>query len=716
MSEGSGSNAPRYTNRLIHETSPYLRDHAHNPVDWYAWGDDAFSEAKKLNKPIHLSVGYHACHWCHVLAAESFEDAETAALMNELFVNIKVDREERPDIDQIYMGAVQALTGGGGWPMTVFLTPDGAPFFGGTYFPPEDRYNLPGFKRVLRSVADAYRERRGEVDRAAGQLLERLRGASLARPEGGELSFDVLNQAFERLDANFDEADGGFGGAPKFPQPMTLQFLVRYAQRVGEPKALHMLEYTLHKMALGGIYDQLGGGFHRYSVDARWLVPHFEKMLYDNAQLASLYLEAYQLTGRPLYRRVAEETLDYVLREMTHEQGGFFSSQDADSLPPAQALGGADVAAGHGHKEEGAFYVWTADEVRDVLGEDAQLFCQIYDVTRRGNFEGKSILNLPRSVDEVARVSGVGVERLEEVRARGRQALYAARAQRPWPARDEKVLTGWNGLMLRAMADAARVLGRDDYREAATRNGAFLLDNLACEGRVLRTWKAGEGGGRAKIQGYLEDYALLADGLLALYAATYAPRWLLAARELADGLLALFWSDEIGGFYDTAHDADVLITRPREVADNAVPAGTSVACEVLLKLARLLDLPEYDARARQVLASLAEPMAHYPTAFGRLLCAADWALAHVREVALVGPQTGADTAALLEVLNREFRPHIVSALLDPEASWAAELTATVPLLRERPLLAGRATAYVCEHFACKLPVNEPGALAEQLSE
>jgi hypothetical protein len=650
------------------------------------------------------------------MSEDNFEDPDTAALMNELFVNIKVDREERPDIDQIYMGAVQALTGGGGWPMTVFLTPEGAPFYGGTYFPPEDRFNMPAFKRVLTSVAAAYRERRGELENAAAQLLERLQGASLARPEAGELSYELLNGAFEKLEANFDDSYGGFGGAPKFPQPMTLQFLARYFMRVGEPRALHMLEYTLHRMALGGIYDQLGGGFHRYSVDAHWLVPHFEKMLYDNAQLALLYVEAFQLTGRPFYRRVAEETLDYVLREMTHPSGAFFSTQDADSLPYEHALSEpAGKGQGHGHKEEGAFYVWSPEEVRDVLGEDAQLFCQIYDVTKRGNFEGKSILNLPRSIDEVARVSGVNAERLEAVRAHGRAALYEARARRPWPALDDKVLTAWNGLMLRAFADAARALGREDYRVAAERNAAFLLDKLVRDGRVLRTWKAGPEGGQAKLQGYLEDYAMLADGLLALYQASYEPRWLLEARRLADELLSLFWSDAIGGFYDSAHDAEALITRPREVADNAVPAGTSVACEVLLKLARLLDLPEYDRRARQVLASLAEPMARYPTAFGRLLCAADFALARVHEVAIVGPRERDDTRALIAELNREFRPNTLSALLDPLAPNAQELALAVPLLRERPMLGEAATAYVCEHFACQMPVAEPQALATQLA-
>ncbi len=697
---------PTYTNRLIHSASPYLVQHAHNPVDWYEWGAEALARAQRQDKPILVSVGYAACHWCHIMSNESFDDEATAALQNELFVNIKVDREERPDLDSVYMAAVQAMSGQGGWPLNVFCLPDGTPFFGGTYFPPDEkaaRYGMSSWKQVLRSVAEAYSTRRDEIAESGRELLEHLgRVATAGAGEAAPPLADILAGAVVALARQFDPRQGGFGGAPKFPQPMTLEFLLRAHLR-GDKRALPMLELTLGKMALGGMYDQLGGGFHRYSVDERWLVPHFEKMLYDNALLARLYVEAFQLTGAPLYARVAHETLGYLLREMTHPEGGFYSTQDADSLP----------YPGAPHAEEGAFYVWSPEEVREQLGEDTALFCQLYDVSRQGNFEGKNILNLPRDPAEVARVTGVSPERLAQVAAAGRERLYAARAMRPQPFRDEKIITAWNAMAIRALAQAAMAFGQSTsagqgYAEAAARSARFLLANLRRpDGRLLRSWKDGRPGPL----GFLEDYALLVDGLLALHAADGAAIWLREALTLADAMLELFWDETIGGLYDTARDQEALVTRPREVGDNATPSGNSVAAEALLRLAALTGNERYRERAEAILAGVAPLLARFPAGFGRMLCAADLAATRIKEVAVIGEPTAADTVALLAPLQQPYRPHLVIARAAPGDAEAPSLT---PLLRERPAIAGRATAYVCEGFVCKLPATTPAELAAQL--
>jgi uncharacterized protein YyaL (SSP411 family) len=678
-------------NRLIHETSPYLRQHAHNPVDWYPWGTEALVKARRENKPILLSIGYAACHWCHVMEHESFEDPSTAALMNENFVSIKVDREERPDLDSIYMDVVQAMTGSGGWPMTVFLTPDLVPFYAGTYFPPTDRPGMPSFQRVLQGVADAYRNRPQEVANTVAQVTHYLQERKL-RPAGDQLlTLDLLDRAVQALPQQFDPRHGGFGRAPKFPQPMISEFLLRQHQRTGDAQALMMVERTLQRMARGGMYDQLGGGFHRYSVDAVWLIPHFEKMLYDNAQLAWVYLAAFQVTGDPFYRRIVEETLDYVLREMTSPEGGFYSTQDADS-----------------EGEEGKFYVWSADEIREALGADnARLFELAYGVTERGNFEGKNILFRGRDPDQVAAEAGVSVEAARTVIERGRKVLFERRSKRAWPGRDEKILTAWNGLMLRAMAEAARVLGREDYRAAAIHAAEFVLDKLGRNGRLLRTYKDGV----VRLNGYLEDYAFFADGLLALYTATFDPRWFKEAHRIVEAMIAWFWDDEIGGFYDTSHDHETLVTRPRDFYDNATPAGNSVAAEVMLRLAGYTGDDDLRQRARKILAPFAEAMAEHPLAFGRLLCALDLYLAEPKEVAIVGDPTAADTRALLDVINRRYRPHLALALAHPGDVAAAQ---AIPLLQDRSALDGKATAYVCRSFACQLPTTEPNELERQL--
>ncbi|HEY4387069.1 MAG TPA: thioredoxin domain-containing protein, partial [Ktedonobacteraceae bacterium] len=578
--DGHDKDHYQYTNRLIHETSPYLLQHAHNPVDWYPWGEEALTKAKQEDKPILLSIGYSACHWCHVMAHESFENEQIAALMNQEYVSIKVDREERPDIDGIYMQAVQAITHQGGWPMTMFLMPDGRPFYGGTYFPPKDRQYgaqmMPGFPRVLLTMANAYREQHAELEEQAESLANFLRQGSSAplkaraARQGTEApAVEMLVQASQSIISEFDERHGGFGLAPKFPNTMSLEFLLRMHlhQQRGEISSeireatahseLEVVESSLRHMAEGGIYDQLGGGFHRYSVDAHWLIPHFEKMLYDNALLSRLYLHTYVVTGEPFYRRIAEETLDYVVREMLSPEGGFYSTQDADS-----------------EGKEGKFFVWTPREVEQILPpEISRTFMRYYDVSAMGNFEGKNILHVSQSEQELAEVEDISLEVLRARLKQGRELLFQAREQRIKPGRDEKILTSWNGLMLRSFAEAARYLNRPDYLQVAQRNATFLLAAMRQNGRLLRTYKDG----RAHLNGYLEDYAFLADGLLALYEASFDPRWFREARELMDQAIVLFADEQHGGFFDTGKDHETLVSRPKDIMDNAIPAGNSIA-------------------------------------------------------------------------------------------------------------------------------------------
>ncbi len=677
-------------NRLGGETSPYLLQHAHNPVDWYPWGEEALARARAEDRPILLSIGYSACHWCHVMERESFENADIARLMNENFVNIKVDREERPDLDNIYMEAVQAMTGQGGWPMTVFLTPDGAPFYGGTYFPPADHMGMPGFTRVLRSVADAYRRSPDEV-RGSAQELRGSLGRSLMGYERGALTTEVAAHAYQGLADAFDSTYGGFGGAPKFPQPMNFEFLLRHYHRTNEPHALEMTRVTLDHMAHGGIYDHIGGGFHRYATDAIWLVPHFEKMLYDNALLARVYLEAYQVSGDEEYRRVVEETLDYVTREMTSPEGGFYAAQDADS-----------------EGVEGKYFVWTPHEIAAVVGtDDAPLVCAYYGVTERGNFEGENILHRMIPLADAARNANVAPDRMQAAVERARPLLLAARERRVKPGRDDKILTAWNGLTLRAVADAARVLGRDDYRAVAERSADFLLTNLKTgDGRLLRTYKDG----RAKIDGYLDDYAALADGLLALYACTFEPRLFAEARALADAILARFWDDREGGFYMTSDDGHTeLISRPKELFDNAVPSGNSTAVDVLLRLAALSGENSYAERAERTLQGLTGIVQRAPSGFGRALAAMEFALSTPTEVAIAGDPSDRATGALLRVVNGAYRPTVVTAVTRPGA-----LEAGIALLEGRDRVDGQDAAYVCERFACRRPVTTPEDLAKEL--
>lgn len=673
-------------NQLAHETSPYLLQHAHNPVDWYPWGDIALQRARQEDKPILLSIGYAACHWCHVMAHESFESESTADFMNQHFINIKVDREERPDLDAIYMNAVVAMTGQGGWPMTMVLTPDGRPFFGGTYFPPSPRYGMPSFMQVLQSVAQAWQEQRQEIEESAADIAGQLgRGLMLAGNKGA-LERPLFRRALDTLFRSFDTVQGGFGRAPKFPPAMTLEFLLWMHHLYQDGMALHMTELTLQKMAYGGMYDQLGGGFARYATDEIWLVPHFEKMLYDNALLARVYLHAWQVTAKPLYRRIVEETLDFVAREMRHVEGGFYSSYDADS-----------------EGKEGKFYTWSAAEIRAVLEQDADLFMHFYGVTESGNWEGHNILHIKQEPAVTAAAFEIDMAEMAARLEGARGKLMQVRAQRVHPGLDDKVLTAWNGLMLAAFAEAGRMLQRADYTEIAQQNATFLQHNLRTEtGRLRRTWKAGH---TAKYNGYLEDYAYLADGLLALYQSTFDETWFVWAEELTQIMLDHF-TDAAGGFFDTADDHEVLLHRPKDVQDNATPSANAMAAQVLLRLSLYTGNGRYWDIAQQTVESMHEAMSRYPTGFAHWLCAAAFILSEPQEVAVIGDRAAPDTQHLLNMVWRQYRPNLVVAVgMDGE---------TVPLLAQRSQQDNKATAYVCRHFVCQRPVTDAAALQTQL--
>jgi len=674
------------TNRLTEETSPYLLQHAMNPVHWYAWGEKALATAKELERPILLSIGYSSCHWCHVMAHESFEDAETAGYMNEHFINIKVDREERPDLDDIYMKAVQGLTGQGGWPLTVFLTPAGKPFFGGTYFPPVARMNMPSFRQVMEAVIDAWQQRRQQVEEQSEKLRDFIAEHTAFDLSPSTLSLTTLREAGESIQANYDPIHGGFGGAPKFPQAMALDFLLRRYHRTQDLSLLNAITKTLDSMAYGGIYDQLGGGFHRYSVDTQWLVPHFEKMLYDNALLSRVYLDAFMRTQNPLYERIACETLDYVRREMTDPAGGFYSAQDADS-----------------EGEEGKYYVWAPDEIGAVLGaDDARLFCSYYGVTPEGNFEGKNILFLGSGAE-----AGLSEAEISRVRTVLNLQLLEGRAERVKPETDTKVISGWNGLMLQSFAQAARQLGRPADLATALANGEFLLGTMVQDDRLAHTYTPGKAAGL----GFLEDYGSVAIGLLALYEATFDTKWFSAARGLCDTILREF-HDGNGVFFDTSTLHEELIVRPRNLFDNAVPSGTSLACDALLRLHAYTGEGKYMEPVEAVLRLQAEALTKAPSAFGRMLCVADSLLGPTKEVAIVGDPAAQDTQALLESINDQYAPDIVLAVRHPEDVAAAGV---IPLLAERSQVDGKATAYVCRQFVCRTPTTDPGKLREQVA-
>jgi len=679
------SNPAQHTNRLIHESSPYLLQHAHNPVDWYPWGEEALRQAREQNKPILLSIGYSACHWCHVMERECFEDETIAALMNRHFVNIKVDREERPDLDHIYQTAAQLMGVAGGWPLTVFLTPDQQPFYAGTYFPPQSRFGRPGFPQVLEAVAQHYAREKGKVAAVAQQVTEALK--RLESPPNGNapLSPTWIEKAVEALTQAWDPQHGGFGTAPKFPQAKALELLLRHFHATGETRFLEMVTRTLRKMAEGGIYDQLGGGFHRYSVDAGWQVPHFEKMLYDNAQLPPLYLAAFQLTGDPFFARIARETLDYVLREMTHPDGGFYSTTDADS-----------------EGEEGKFFVWTPQQVFEVLGyREGQILCDYFGITARGNFEqGASVLHIAAEIGDLAGQYRMSREEVQELLERGKRQLFAAREQRVKPFRDEKILTAWNGLMVSALAQGAQVLGEARYAEAARRAADFLLDHLVQEDRLQRTFKDG----RSKLHGYLEDYAFFTAGLLDLFETTSEEKYLQQATILLRQTLELFWDQEGEGFFLTPADQEALLIRPQEAFDQSTPSGQSVAVFNLLRLYSLTGEADFRDKAERVLRRHQGRMAEQPWGMVNLLCALDFYLSTPKEIVLVARRSDPHARDLWQRIFQIYLPNRVLYWLDPTAARTSG-AAESPLLQGHSQVDGRPTVYVCERFTCTQPVT-----------
>jgi uncharacterized protein len=675
-------------NRLVDSNSPYLLQHANNPVNWYPWGEEALEKAKHDDKPIFISIGYAACHWCHVMAHESFEDPAIAALMNDSFVNIKVDREERPDLDNIYMGAVVAMSGHGGWPMSVFLTPDGQPFFGGTYFPPVPRHNLPSFRDVLTSVSRAWKEDREKIIEASETYTQHLRSLVHFEAQSSAIQVEDLDQAAIGLAQTYDWKNGGWGQAPKFPQPMAIEFLLRRATR-GDKLALDIAAHALRSMARGGMYDVVGGGFARYSTDNKWLVPHFEKMLYDNAQLASVYLHAYLLTRDVNFLRVCEETLDFVMREMIDPVGGFYSSIDADS-----------------EGEEGKFYVWTAEEILKTINdpEDIELLIAAYDITDRGNFEGKNVLQRVLDDSSLAERFQMSPEDVAGRLERLHTALLRERNKRVRPGTDDKVLVSWNALMLVVFSEAGRYLKRKRYIDMAIRNAEFLLSHLLLDNQLYRSWRAG----KAMHSAYLEDYAGLILGLLALYQSNPDPRWFSSALKLAEFLLMHFQDPE-GGFFDTPDEHENLIIRPKDVQDNATPSGNALAAYALLQLAAYQGRPEFDDLAERMFCLVLPAAKRYPTVFSYWLCAADFSLNLPLEVAILGDSGNEATEKLVEALWSVYRPNLVAAI----SPFPPPPNSPV-LLNDRSLFNGMPSAYVCRSFVCKLPVNDPEGLHQQL--
>lgn len=675
-------------NRLARATSPYLLQHAQNPVDWHPWDQEALTRARVEDKPIFLSIGYAACHWCHVMAHESFEDPDTAAFMNEHFINIKVDREERPDLDSIYMQAVVAMTGSGGWPMSIFLAPDLKPFYAGTYFPPARRYNMPAFKDVLSGIQNAWSSERSEIEKVGNQIIDHLQGQN--KPgENASLSRRQLDVIADAIQASYDWGFGGWGDAPKFPQPMLLEFLLHHSMVHGRQEYVDLIKHNLHAMARGGMYDVVGGGFARYSTDQFWRVPHFEKMLYDNALLVPAYLHAWQVTREPAFKRIVHETLDFVIREMTHEQGGFLSSLDADS-----------------EGEEGKFYVWSLDEIRAVLKSDSEFFEAAYGITIKGNWEGKTVLQRTLDDSSLAARFKLALEtvpaKLTELHAR----LLTARAARIRPGTDDKILTAWNGLMLSAFAVSARVFDNQDYLNAATRNADFLLSNLLPGAKLCRAWR----NGKATDQVFLEDHAALILGLLELYQTDFDNRWFAAALKLADEMIEKF-SDPNGGFFDTPKDGELLLFRPKDIQDNATPSGNALACEALLKLAAFTDEGKYRDLAEKSLTLIADHVSRYPLGFARWLSAAEIALGNTRQAAILGEAGEEMFERMIKYTRQEYRPGLVVA-----ASSIPVPKDAPALLNDRVLLNNRPTAFVCEGFVCKQPTNDFEKFKAQLKE
>ena len=680
----------QHTNRLIHETSPYLLQHAHNPVDWYPWGEEALRRAKKEDKPILLSIGYSSCHWCHVMERESFENEAIAGMMNERFINIKVDREERPDLDEIYMHAVQVITGSGGWPMTVFLTPDLIPYHAGTYFPPEDRHGIPGFPKILVVVSDYYRSHRGEVAKMEEQVKHTLHQIAEIIPSQEALDLKVISKAFQVSESQFDPIYGGFGGAPKFPNSMTLSFLLRYWKRTGSKKALEMAEKTLEQMARGGIYDHLGGGFHRYSTDARWLIPHFEKMLYDNALLSRTYFEAYQATQKEWYRQVGEEILLYIMREMKSTEGGFYSTEDADS-----------------EGEEGKFYAWTKDEIKEILGkEKGTPFCAYYGVAQQGNFEGgASVLSIASTLEKVSQLYGMPVTDLEKLLDEGRQKLFTEREKRVRPGRDEKILTSWNGLMISGFIDGFKITGNEPYLVAAKEAVRFILQEMRKDGHLMRVFNKG----KCQVKGYSEDYAFFIQALIDLYEATFELEWLKEAEELNRQMIHQFWDERDGGFFFSGKENESLIARSKNPYDHVIPSANSIAVFNLIRLGYLTGEESLKQKAEQTLHLFYNFLDQHPSGFAQMLSGLSLFLSP-DEIGVIGSKHDSRTISMLKEIYLAYLPNKILSLKDPqepiEKDW-------FPFLMEKGVT-GTPTTFVCKGFTCLPPVKDEKELKKIL--
>jgi hypothetical protein len=697
----------QHTNRLINEKSPYLLQHAHNPVDWYPWGEEAFEKARREKKPIFLSIGYSTCHWCHVMERESFENEKVAAFMNSRFVNIKVDREERPDVDRIYMTFVQATTGGGGWPLNVFLTPALKPFVGGTYFPPEDRYGQPSFIKVLERVSDAWQKNRPKLSESGDQIMTAIAHSAAEPPPAGKVNAKLIESAYQQLTRSYDAEEGGFGAAPKFPRPVLLNFLFAVYHRSPEQSqageaALGMALSTLRRMAAGGIHDQLGGGFHRYSVDGLWRIPHFEKMLYDQAQLASAYLDAYQITGDLLYEGVARDTLDYVRRDLTSPEGGFYSAEDADSL----------TIPGGTEKAEGAFYLWTKREIDDALGEYAKLFEFQYGVEPEGNappgsdpqgeFQGKNVLYQRQSFAETAKHFGRSELDVDESMRYRRATLFDLRQKRVRPHLDDKIIAAWNGLMISAFARGAQVLGGPNYLETAKRAAEFIRRNLYDE--KTHTLRRSYRGGPANVPGFVEDYAFYIQGLLDLYEASYDVKWLRLAEQLQATQDRLFWDQKNGGYFTSGgEDASILI-RMKEDNDGAEPAPSSVAARNLLRLAQIRDSKVFRERAEKTIAAFGGPLNHFPSAMPQMLVALNFSLTKPKQIVIAGKPGSIETRDLFEEVGKHYLPQTIVLFADG-GDGQKYLSEKLPELKTMKPVEGKAAAYVCENFTCKTPAT-----------
>ncbi len=704
------SHSQKSPNHLIREKSPYLLQHAYNPVHWYPWGGEAFQKSKLEDKPIFLSIGYSTCHWCHVMEEESFENQAVADILNEYFVSIKVDREERPDVDGIYMKAVMAMTGSGGWPMSVFLTPDLEPFYGGTYFPPESRYGRPGFLTILNAIADKWKTEKGSMTSAGKELAGALRADSENEPgQKAALDQKLLSVAFHQLESQYDGALGGFGGAPKFPRSHVMSYLFRFWKRSGESVALDMSLQTLREMAKGGMYDHVGGGFHRYSTDAKWHIPHFEKMLYDQALIAKTYLEAYQATHEENFANVAGEIFNYVLHDMKAPEGAFYSAEDADSLPEKDSA----------KKTEGAFYIWSEKEILALLGEkNGKFFNFIFGVEPDGNaetdphgeFTGKNILYLAHSIDEAAKNFNKTEEEIKKIVRESKTILLKARAERPKPHLDDKILADWNGLMISALASGSLILRNPCYAEVACKAADFIMEKMTIHGKLMHRYRDGE----VAIEGFLDDYAFFSNALLDLYEATFQVRYLSEAARLVERMNALFWDGKSGGYFFSSSGGEKLIARSKEIYDGAIPSGNSVAAMVLVRLNRMTAKSEYEKRAGELFDAFSVQLAQFPAGYPQMMMAFDFSQGPSREIVIAGNQKAEEVRKIADIIFSTFSPNQVVLFHPQDGSEAEAVEQLAPFVKSQGLVSGKPAVYICENYTCSLPVTDVSDLKKKL--